>query len=93
MPPKPLRWVNQEALASAVVYAEGRKILLYSLGNSAQNPSNIAIFPPVSDNRNLSTFFPRELIPGKVEQSQLNSHEKQKNSRPRGNRPHRIWQT
>jgi hypothetical protein len=32
-------------------------------------------------------FSRRELIPVKLEQSQLNSHEQQKNSQPWGNRP------
>ena len=59
MLPKPLRWVNQEGLASAVVCVRlGAKSLQQSRTLHGIRPT-LLVSSPVGLNRNPSQFFPR----------------------------------
>src|ERR1700733_3620504 len=61
-PPKPLRWVNQEGLASAVVCVRlGAKSLQQSRTLHGIRPT-LLVSSPVGLNRNPSQFFPRTEI-------------------------------
>src|SRR5271155_3853328 len=86
MPPKPLRWVNPEGLASA----QGRrKIFFNSLRDSARNSSNIAGFPAGQSQPKPVPLFSadRNESSSSLEQNESNGHEKQQNSQPWGSRP------